>query len=451
MDNAVSGCILGELYSRTKAKAPIVRYRRPSGTSMKHPCLTDTLRISGCISLRFILVSVPVLALFTLAGCQKQAPQQAAAAPPVTPVSAVKVVQQAVPTELRVVGSVEASAIVQIKSQVAGELTAVTFTEGQNVSKGDLLFRIDSRPYEEALLQAQAAVERDKAQIAQADATLARDTAQAKYAETDASLQSELSKGGLTSKSQFDQSKTNADVARASAKATQATIESARAALSADEVAIDTAKLNLSYCEIRAPLSGRTGNLLVHAGNLVKVNDVPLVVIHQVSPIFVDFSVPEQHLGAIRRLNANHKLTVRVSSQDDPGRTASGVLSVIDNTVDSTTGTIHLKATFANSDGLLWPGQFVTAVLTLDTIQNADVIPAVAVQAGQQGPFVFAVKPNNTVEIRPVTVGRTFGDKVVVEKGVGPEDTVVTDGFLVLFPGATVRVVDASKVGAGTL
>src|ERR1700722_13232160 len=186
MDNAVSGCILGELYSRTKAKAPIVRYRRPSGSSMKHPCLTDTLRISGCISLRFILVSVPVLALFTLAGCQKQAPQQAAAAPPVTPVSAVKVVQQAVPTELRVVGSVEASAIVQIKSQVAGELTAVTFTEGQNVSKGDLLFRIDSRPYEEALLQAQAAVERDKAQIAQADATLARDTAQAKYAETDA-------------------------------------------------------------------------------------------------------------------------------------------------------------------------------------------------------------------------------------------------------------------------
>jgi multidrug efflux system membrane fusion protein len=400
---------------------------------------------------RSILVSLPALALFALAGCQKQGPQQAMAAPPVTPVSVVKVMQQAVPTELRVVGTVEASAIVQIKSQIAGELTSVTFTEGQNVSQGELLFRIDSRPYEEAVQQAQAAVERDKAQIAQAEATLARDNAQAKYAQNDANLQSELSKGGLTSKSQFDQSKTNADVAQASAKATQATIESARAALRSDEVAIDTAKLNLNYCEIHAPISGRTGNLLVHAGNLVKVNDVPLVVIHQVSPIFVDFSVPEQHLGAIRRLNANHKLTVRVSSQDDPGRTANGVLSVIDNTVDSATGTIHLKATFPNTDGMLWPGQFVTAVLTLDTVQNADVVPAVAVQTGQQGSFVYAVKPDNTVEIRPVTVGLTFGDKVVVEKGVGPGDAVVTDGFLALFPGATVRIVDASKVGAGAL
>jgi multidrug efflux system membrane fusion protein len=373
------------------------------------------------------------------------------AAPPLTPVSVAKVVQQAVPTELRVVGTVEASAIVQIKSQIAGELTAVTFTEGQDVSQGELLFRIDSRPYEEALQQAQAAVERDKAQIAQAEATLARDNAQAKYAQTDANLQSELSKGGLTSRSQLDQSKTNADVAQASAKATQATIDSARAAMRSDEVAVDTARLNLSYCEIHAPISGRTGNLLVHSGNLVKVNDVPLVVIHQVSPIFVDFSVPEQHLGAIRRLNANHKLTVRVSSQDDPGRTATGVLSVIDNTVDSATGTIHLKATFPNTDGMLWPGQFVTAVLTLDTVQNADVVPAVAVQTGQQGPFVYAVKPDNTVEIRPVTVGLTFGDKVVVEKGVGPGDAVVTDGFLALFPGATVRIVDASKVGAGAL
>jgi membrane fusion protein, multidrug efflux system len=400
---------------------------------------------------RSILVSLPALVLFAFAGCQKQGPQQALAAPPVTPVSVVKVVQQAVPTELRVVGTVEASAIVQIKSQIAGELTAVTFTEGQNVSQGELLFRIDSRPYEEALQQAQAAVERDKAQIAQAEATLARDNAQAKYAQTDANLQSELSKGGLTSKSQFDQSKTNADVAQASAKATQATIDSARAAMRSDEVAVDTAKLNLSYCEIHAPISGRTGNLLVHSGNLVKVNDVPLVVIHQVSPIFVDFSVPEQHLGAIRRLNANHKLTVRVSSQDDPGHTASGVLSVIDNTVDSATGTIHLKATFPNTDGMLWPGQFVTAVLTLDTIQNADVVPAVAVQTGQQGSFVYTVKPDNTVEIRPVTVGLTFGDKVVVEKGVGPGDAVVTDGFLALFPGATVRIVDASKTGAGAL
>lgn len=367
------------------------------------------------------------------------------------PVSATKAVEQAVPTELRVVGTVEASAIVQVKSQIAGELTSVNFTEGQNVSKGELLFRIDSRPYEDALAQAEAAIERDKAQIAQAEASLARDNAQAKYAASDAALQGELNKGGLTSKSQFDQSRTNADAAKASAQATQATIESARAALRADQAGVESAKLNVTYCEIHAPISGRTGNLLVHAGNLVKVNDVALVVIHQVSPIFVDFSVPEQHLGAIRRLSATQKLAVHVYSQDNPGKIAAGVLSVIDNTVDSTTGTIHLKATFDNRDGMLWPGQFVTAVLTLDTIRNATVIPSVAVQTGQQGSFVFAVKPDNTVAIKPVTVGRVFGDKSVIESGIAPGDTVVTDGTLVLFPGATVKLVDPSKVGAGGL
>ncbi len=355
------------------------------------------------------------------------------------------------PDELRVVGTVEASAIVQVKSQIAGELTSVNFTEGQNVAKGELLFRIDPRPYQDALAQAEAAIERDKAQIAQAQASLDRDNAQAKYAATDAALQAELRNGGLTSKSQLDQSRSNADAAKASAQATQATIESARAALRADEAAVETAKLNLSYCEIHAPISGRTGNLLVHPGNLVKVNDVALVVIHQISPIFVDFSAPEQHLGAIRRLSARQKLTVRVSSQDDPGRTATGVLSVIDNTVDAATGTIHLKAVFDNRDGVLWPGQFVNVVLTLDTIRNAEVIPSVAVQTGQQGTFVFLVKPDHTVAIQPVKLGRAFGDKVVVESGLGPGDTVVTDGTLVLFPGATVKLVDASKVGAGAL
>jgi membrane fusion protein, multidrug efflux system len=351
---------------------------------------------------------------------------------------------------------VNASAIVQVKSQIAGELTSVNFTEGQNVNKGDLLFRIDSRPFEDAVAQAEAAIERDKAQIAQAQATLERDNAQARYAESDAALQAELSKGGLTSKSQFDQSRTNANVAKASAQATQATIDSSRAALRSDEAALESAKLNLSYCEIRAPLSGRTGNLLVHPGNLVKVNDVALVVIHQVSPIFVDFNVPEQRLAAIRRMSANRKLAVQVNSQDDPGLFEQGYLSVVDNAVDASTGTIHLKATFENSSRRLWPGQFVTTTLILDTIRNATVIPAVAVQSGQQGSFVFAVKPDHTVAIKPVTLGRSFGDKVVVESGIAPGDTVVTDGTLILFPGATVKLVegsksDAAKPGAGAL
>ena len=367
----------------------------------------------------------------------------------VVPVSVAKVEAESVPTDLRVVGTVEASAIVQVKSQIAGQLDRVAFTEGQNVKEGDLLFVIDPRPYQDALQQAEAAVNRDRAQIAQSEASLARDSAQAKFAETDAARYAEMVKEGIASKEQAEQFRANADVAREAARATQATIASAKAALDQDLAAVAAAKLNLSYCEIHAPLAGRTGNLLVHAGNLVKVNDVALVVIHRVAPIFVNFSVPEQHLAAIRRLNAVHPLAVRVFSTNDPGRVAEGRLTVIDNTVDSSTGTIHLKATFENRDGMLWPGQFVTAVLTLDTIQNAAVAPAEAVQNGQQGQFVYVVQPGDKVAIRPVSVGRTFGAKVVIDKGLAPGDTVVTDGQLRLFPGATVHAVASPSLETG--
>jgi multidrug efflux system membrane fusion protein len=226
-------------------------------------------------------------------------------------------------------------------------------------------------------------------------------------------------------------------------------LESAKAALESDVAMVATAKLNLSYCKIVAPLSGRTGNLLVHPGNLVKVNDVPLVVIHQVAPIFVNFNVPEQHLAAIRRLGANRKLMVRVFPQDSPERGSTGTLSVIDNTVDTATGTIHLKATFENSDSVLWPGQFVTAVLTLDTISGATVVPTEAVQAGQQGQYMYVIKPNNTVEMRVVKVGRSVGKRTVIEQGIAPGENVVTDGHLRLFPGAQVTLVDAGKTEAG--
>jgi multidrug efflux system membrane fusion protein len=398
---------------------------------------------------RITLIVCASLCLLVLGACKSAQPAKGPAGPPVVPVSVAKATQESVPTELRVVGTVEASAIVQIKSQISGQLLRVSFTEGQNVANGDLLFEIDPRPYEEALRQAEANVARDRAQITQLEATLARDAAQAKYNQSDAERYAELAKAGVVSRSQSDQAKTGADVARESARATQAGIASAKAALDADISAVGSAQLNLNYCQIRSPLSGRTGNLLVHAGNLVKANDVPLVVIHRVSPIFVNFNVPEQHLAAVRRLSANRRLGVSVFAQDDPTRAASGTLSVIDNTVDTATGTIHLKATFDNTDGVLWPGQFVTSVLTLDTIQGATVVPAEAVQAGQQGQFIYVVGQDNKVAVRAVTAGRAFGKKMVIEKGIAPGDTVVTDGQLRLFPGAQVQLVDPAKLDAG--
>jgi multidrug efflux system membrane fusion protein len=370
---------------------------------------------------------------------------------PVFPVTVAKAARQSVPSELRVVGTVEPSAIVQVKSQIAGQLVGVQFAEGQNVAEGDLLFRIDPRPFEDALRQTEAAVLRDRAQILQAEASLARDDAQAKFAASDAQRQAELNRGGLTPRSQFDQAQSTAEAANASARATQASIETAKAALAADEAAVAKTRLDLSHCEIRAPLSGRTGNLLVNTGNLVKESDVPLVVIHRVSPIFVGFSAPEQYLSAIRRLNAAGHLAVRAFAESDPSHAATGTLAVIDNTVDTTTGTIRLKATFENRDGLLWPGQFVATVLTLDTIRDAVVVPSEAVQSGQQGSFVYAMKPDTSVEMRPVTPGRVFGARTVIDKGLSAGDTVVTDGFLVLFPGAKVRVVETAKTGSGAL
>ena len=401
------------------------------------------------ISKRFLLALLSVASVLGLFACKQQQAKQGPMGMPVVPVSAAKATRESVPAELRVVGTVEASAIVQVKSQIAGELLRVGFTEGQNVAKDQLLFEVDPRPYEEALRQAEANVARDRAQIGQLEATLARDAAQAKFNESDAARYAELLKAGVVSRSQTDQALTSADVARESARATQVAIESAKAALQSDLAAVAAAKLNLSYCQIRSPLAGRTGNLLVHPGNLVKANDVPLVVIHRVSPIFVNFNVPEQHLSAVRRLSASRQLSVHAFSQDAPDRIASGALSVIDNAVDTATGTIHLKATFENTDGLLWPGQFVTAVLTLDTIEGATLVPSEAVQAGQQGQFVFVIKPDNTVESRVVKVGRAFGRKLIVETGVAPGESVVTDGQLRLFPGAKVQLVEQTQPAAG--
>jgi multidrug efflux system membrane fusion protein len=391
-----------------------------------------------------------LIAIALLCGCS--APKvQTAGPPPAVPVSVAVATLETAPVEIHAIGTVEPSSIVQVKSQISGELLSVHFVEGANVNKGDLLFKIDPRPYEDALRQAEAALQKDTAQLRQAEANLARDTAQEKNAQAESARYTALAKEGVISRSQSDQYKTSADALREALRADEAVIESARASIQSDRAAIDRAKLDLSRCEIRAPISGRAGNLLVHPGNLVAANSQePLVVIHQITPIFVSFGVPEEQLAAIRRRSAG-KLLVQASFQNEPDKTARGVLTVIDNTVDPNTGTIKLKAAFDNKERLLWPGQFVNVSLTLDTRNNAVVVPAEAVQAAQKGQFVYVVKPDQSVESRIVTVGPALGRKIIIESGVNAGETVVTDGQLRLFPGAHVKPVPASKVDSQAL
>ncbi len=385
----------------------------------------------------FIAVSL----VLALAGCgaKPQSESGGAAFPPV-PVRIGQARQESVPIQVRVVGTVEPYSSVQVKSLVGGPLMAARFAEGTNVKKGDLLFEIDPLPFREALRQVEGALKKDEAQLRVAEANLQRSRAQLKNAQADAARFQQLSKEGISTRMQEDQIRTAAEVAEQAVRGDEAALESLRAAIESDRAVVEQARLNLSYCEIRSPLSGRTGNLLLHPGNLVKANgDEPLVVINQISPIFVTFGVPERYLPPIARRNAQRKLNVEVSIEKNATETIIGTLAVIDNTVDANTGTIRLKATFDNPDGRMWPGQFVNVALTIET-QKATVIPAEAVQAGQQGSFVYAVKPDQTVEPRPVTLGQNVSGNVIVEEGVAPGDSIVTDGQSRLFPGARIVV-----------
>jgi len=370
-------------------------------------------------------------------GCSAPQAQSGPPVMPPVPVTTAQAVEESVPIQIRTVGTAEPYSTVEVKSQVAGPLLNVKFTEGGNVRQGDLLFEIDPRPFKEALRQMEAAVARDMAQLRVAEANLARSQAQLKNVKADAARFQQLSKEGISTRQQDDQIRTAAEVAEHSVTADEAAIESMRASLEADRAAVEQAKLNLAYAQIHAPISGRAGNLLLHPGNLVKANgDTPLVVINQVTPIYVSFGVPERYLNAVSQHHRRRKLGVAVSPEKDAAP-VNGTLSVIDNTVDPNTGTIRLKAVFDNQAGRLWPGQFVNVVLTLDT-QTATVVPSEAVQVGQQGSFIYMVKPDQSVEPRPVTVGQTFSGKAVIENGIAAGETIVTDGQSRLFPGAKI-------------
>jgi multidrug efflux system membrane fusion protein len=353
-------------------------------------------------------------------------------------------VRQSAPVQLSVIGNVQAYSTVTVRALVEGTLTEVHFAEGQHVRKGDLLFTIDPRPFEVLLKQAEAA--------------LARDKAQAELAGQEATRYEGLAAKNYVSREQADQTRAAADAAEAT--------------LLADQAGVENARLQLDYCSIRSPIDGVAGALLVHAGNVVKANDPdhPLVVIQQVSPVYVAFSVPASQLPEVKRSMARGPVNVSAAVSDsgdyenvggniggndgnrreadgkdrDPAP-AAGTLTFIDNAVDLTTGTIQLKAVFPNGNKALWPGQFVNVVLTLSTQPDAILVPTQAVQTGQEGSYLFVVGTDGTVESRPVVVGRTVQHETVIERGVSPGERVVTDGQLRLAPGVKV---DVKETGA---
>ena len=333
------------------------------------------------------------------------------------PVLVVTAIQKSVPVQLRAVGNVEPYTTVAIKSQVTGVLMQAHFKEGQDVKKGQQLFTVDPRPFEAALRQAEANMQRDNAQLKNLREQVRR------YAE--------LVEKQYVSREQYDLIKTNADAAEA--------------VVEADKAAVENAKVQLSYCYIYSPVNGRVGSLLVNEGNLVRVNDAaPLVVINQLNPINVTFSVPEQHLSDLTRHMSAGTLKVDASFQSDDGRPEQGKLEFVDNAVDRSTGTIKLKAAFANTDRRLWPGQFINVALTLTTEPNAVVVPSEAVQVGQEGQHVFVVQPDKRVEVRPVTMGTTSGGEAVITKGLVAGEQIVREGQFLLGPGSRIEIKDTA-------
>ena len=339
--------------------------------------------------------------------------RKATKGPPAVPVTVTRVLQQTVAVRLRAIGNVEAFATVAVKARVDGQIVEVNFKEGAPIRKGDVLFRIDARPYQAALRQAEANVLRDAA---------ARDQAQSQ-----ARRYEELLQKNFVSKEAYAQIRTNAETAAAAAKASQAGLENAR--------------LNVEYCTIRSPLGGYVGKVLLQAGNMVRTNDAnPLAVINQVRPIYVNFAVPEQNLPEVRKRMAHGPLEVEVLPVDAAQPRPTGQLIFVDNAVDTTTGTIRLRAEFENADASLWPGQFVNLSVRLYEQANALVVPAIAVQTGPDGQYVYVIGDDLTASVRRVTVLRMEAEQAIIAQGIAAGERVVTRGQLRLGPKTRVQI-----------
>jgi membrane fusion protein, multidrug efflux system len=352
------------------------------------------------------------IAVLMLTGCTGNA--ENSHIPKSAPVTASLALKKDVPVVLKAIGTVAPYNTVSVRARVVGEITRIAFKEGQDVSQGDLLFNIDPRPYQATLEGALADLDRDNARL--------------KSAKEDVRRYAELVKKDYVTSQSYDQTVANADALKAT--------------VAADQAAVESARVNLNYCTVRAPISGRTGNLLVRLGNVIKANEQPVITINQIMPIYVSFSVPEEYLADVQRYAADGTLGVEAAFPNRTEPNFQGELSFINNTVDGSTGTILLKATFSNPDKALWPGQFVNVTLRLATSRSAVVVPSQAVQRGQQGDYVFVVKADMTVESRAIQLGQGIDGETVVRKGLKAGERVVTDGQLRLFPGAKVALMN---------
>jgi multidrug efflux system membrane fusion protein len=369
------------------------------------------LVIAGIAGIAAIVV-VAAVVLTYFGGEIRANERKAARGPAAVPVSVATVVQQTVPFRLQAIGNVEAFATVAVKARVDGQIVEVGFKEGDEVQKGRVLFKIDPRPFEAALRQAEA--------------NHLRDTAQKEQARSQEQRYQELLQKNFVSKEAYAQIRTNADTAEAVALASRA--------------ALDNARLNLEYCTIRSPIEGYPGKIQIQMGNLVKANDVsPLVVINQVHPIYVNFSVPENRLPDVRQHMAKGQIAVNALAPGSDQVAATGNLIFVDNAVDPTTGTIRLRARFANKENALWPGQFVNVSVRLFEQPDAIVIPSQAVQTGPEGQYVYVVGDDKVVDLRKIQVQRTDGEHSIVASGLVKGERVVTQGQLRLGPKTRVQ------------
>lgn len=388
--------------------------------------------------LQILLIS---LSLALLAGCKSATTLPGP--PPPTAIRVVNARSMDVPLELSAIGTVEPESTVEVKSRVAGQVRSIHFQEGQDVSRGQLLFTIDPDPLNAQIAELDANIARDSALARQARATVLKDESQLKTARSQAGRSAQFSREGIISKEQTETASTTADTSAGVLAADQAAVESADAAMKADTARLAATRLQLSYTRINAPISGRAGAVLVRPGNLVKENDVSLVTILQIAPVFVTFSVPEQFLNEIRRYQSGHALAV--DAKGSSGTHSAGSLRFLDNSVDPTTGTIKLKAEFPNRQRQLWPGSFATVQATLKNEANRIVVLSKTIQTGPAGKYVWILDAKNTAAMRPVTVERPYLapdglEYSVISAGLTEGERVVSEGQMRLAPGGAVRI-----------